>query len=221
MSGAELFSVKSSSSTIRCNTVRMCEGDIDIRAGRNDTIQGNYIFNGTATFGIRMYEDGHKIYDNYVESARTISVGPGHDGHAQVKNAIIVFNTFVGPVRFGDDVSTVFSNNIVLGPVMIIPGLGGPAPVTPTYQDNLVSTDGAPAMGFTKVDPALTRQGEVLAPAAGSPALAAATTSYPFVTEDIQGTPRAAKADLGAIQRSATPGPRHPLTPAEVGPDAP
>jgi hypothetical protein len=221
MSGAELFSVKSSSSTIRYNTVRSCAGDIDIRAGRNDAIYGNYVFNGAATFGIRMYEDGHRIYNNYVESARTISVGPGHEGHAQVKNAIIVFNTFVGPVRFGDDLATTFSNNIVIGPVELIPGLAGPAPLMPTYQDNIVSTDGAPAMGFTRTEPALVRQGDVLAITASSPAVGAARATFPFVTDDIQGTPRGARADLGSQQLAPAPGPRRPLTAADVGPDAP
>jgi chondroitinase B-like protein len=221
MSGAELFSVKSSSSTIRYNTVRMSQGDIDIRAGRNDSIYGNYVFNGALTFGIRMYEDGHRIYNNYVESGRTISVGPGHMGHAQVKNATIVFNTFVGPVRFGDDVSTVFSNNIVVGPVANIAGLSGTAPITPTYNDNIVLPGPGPAMGFQTIDPQLVRKGEVLAITPASPAVGAATTSFPFVTDDIQGTPRVAKQDLGSQQLSATAGPRRPLTAADVGPDAP
>ena len=81
MSGAELFSVKSSASTIRYNTVRNCAGDIDIRAGRHDSIYGNFVFN-SGNFGIRMYEDDHRIYNNYVESGRPIAVGPWHEGHA-------------------------------------------------------------------------------------------------------------------------------------------
>ena len=221
MSGAELFSIKSSSSTVRYNTVRMSQGDIDIRAGRKNAIYGNYIFNGTINSGIRMYEDGHHIFNNYVESGRTISVGPGHDGHAQVKDATIVFNTFVGPVRFGDDVNTVFANNIVTGPISNSVGLGGTAPITPVYKDNIVFPGPGPQTGFKVVDPKLTRMGELMVPGAGSPALGAAVTSFPFVPDDITGRTRGDKADIGAQQMSSTPALRHPLTAAEVGPDAP
>jgi poly(beta-D-mannuronate) lyase len=220
-SGAELFSVKSSSSTIRYNTVRSCTGDIDIRAGRRNVIQGNFVFNGDAKWGIRMYEDDHRIYNNYIESARTIAVGPWHDGHAQVKNAIIVFNTFIGRVSLGDDLNTVFANNIVVGPVTVSAGLGGTAPINATYKDNILFMGTGPATGFTTADPRLERRGDLLALAAGSPAVRGATIGYPFVTEDMRGTTRPARADIGAEQLSSTPGPRRPLTPADVGPMAP
>jgi hypothetical protein len=220
MSGAELFSVKSSNSTIRYNTVRNSAGDIDIRAGRHDNIHGNFVFNGAGNFGIRMYEDGHHVYNNYVESGRAIAVGPGHEGHAQVKDATIVFNTFIGRVSLGDDANTIFANNIVVGPVTISAGVAGPAPINPTYKDNLVFPGMGPGMGWTTVDPKLVKLGELQVPGPGSPALGAATTSYPFVTDDITGAPRGTRADLGAAQASM-PGVRRPLTQTDVGPEAP
>ena len=221
MSGAELFSVKSSKSTIRYNTVRNSAGDIDIRAGRNNSIYGNYVFNGAGNFGIRMYEDGHRIYNNYVESGRAIAVGPWHEGHAQVKDAIIAFNTFIGRVSMGDDANTLFANNIVVGNVTISAGLAGPGQINPTYKDNIRWMGTGPMAGFALVDPKLARVGDAQVPAAGSPAAGAATTAFPFITDDITGAPRGAKADIGANQFSATPGPRRPLTTADVGPDAP
>jgi hypothetical protein len=221
MSGAELFSVKSSASTIRYNTVRNSAGDIDIRAGRHDVIHGNFVFNGAGNFGIRMYEDDHHIYNNYVESGRPLAVGPGHEGHAQVKNATIVFNTFIGRVSLGDDVSTNFSNNIVVGPITISAGLGGTAPIMPTYKDNIQFMGTGPMTGFKAIDPKLVRQGDVLALTAGSPAIGGATTSFPFVSDDMRGTPRGAKQDIGAEQLSSMPGMRRPLTTADVGPNAP
>jgi len=221
MSGAELFSLKSSKSTVRYNTVRNCAGDIDIRAGRNNVIQGNFVFNGAGNFGIRMYEDSHRIYNNYVESARPIAVGPYHVGHAQVKNATIVFNTFVGRVSFGDDIATNFSNNIVIGSVTISAGLGGTAPIMPTYKDNILFMGTGATTGFTTVDPKLVRQGDLLTITAGSPAVGGAHTSFPFVTDDMRGTSRGSPADIGAEQLSSSPGPRRPLNPADVGPDAP
>jgi hypothetical protein len=220
-SGAELFSLKSSASTVRYNTVRSCNGDIDIRSGRHNLIYGNYVFNGTKASGIRMYEDDHKVYDNYVESARALQMGPSHPIHAQVKNATVVFNTFVGPVHFGDDLNTNFSNNILLGSATISAGTAGPAPITPTYQGNIIFMGTGPNMGFTTVDPMLVRMGDALAISANSPAVGAAVGSFPFVVDDIQGTPRGAKPDVGSQQWSAQPGARQPLTQADVGPDSP
>ena len=222
MSGAELFSVKSSASTIRYNTVRNCAGDIDIRAGRHDSIYGNFVFN-SGNFGIRMYEDDHRIYNNYVESGRAIAVGPYHDGHAQVKNATIVYNTFVGRVSLGDDVNTNFSNNIVIGPVTVSTGLGGTMPIMPTYKNNILASGAPPpggASGFTVTDPKLVKMGELLVLAPGSPAIGAGS-AVPFVMDDIAGTPRGSKPDVGAQQLSSTPGMRRPLTTADVGPNAP
>jgi len=222
MSGAELFSVKSSASTIRYNTVRNCAGDIDIRAGRHDSIYGNFVFN-SGNFGIRMYEDDHRIFNNYVESGRAIAVGPWHVGHAQVKNATIAFNTFVGRVSLGDDVNTIFSNNIVIGPVTVSMGLGGAMPIMPTYKNNILASGSPPpggAGGFTVVDPKLVRMGELLTLAPGSPAIGAGS-AVPFVMDDIAGTPRGSKPDVGAQQWASMPGMRRPLTKADVGPDAP
>jgi hypothetical protein len=220
-SGAELFSIKSSSSTVRYNTVRSCDGDIDIRSGRHNLIYGNWVFNGTKRSGIRMYEDNHEVFNNYVESARTLQVGPSHPIHAQVRNATIVFNTFVGAVHFGDDLDTNFSNNIVIGDITDQAGGNGSAPITPTYQGNILFMGSGPANGFTVEDPRLVRMGDPLMITANSPAIGAAVGSFAFVTDDIQGKSRGAKPDIGAEEFSSAPALRPPLTVGDVGPDAP
>jgi poly(beta-D-mannuronate) lyase len=194
--GGELISVKSSASTFRYNTIRKSGGDVDIRAGRHDIIQGNYIF-GPGGGGIRMYEDDHKIFNNYVETGKALQMGPSNAGHAAIKNAVVVFNTFIGGVATSGT-GNVITNNIVIGG-----GLGA---------GNL--TGSADSVG-------LVRKGEVLALAAGSKALGAATGEFPFVTEDVAGHPRGTKPDIGAEQLSPDPGSRRPLTAADVGPDAP
>jgi poly(beta-D-mannuronate) lyase len=124
----------------------------------------------------------------------------------------------------GDDVSTMFANNIVVGNVTVSAGFGGTAQITPTYKDNIRFMGTGPADGFTITDPKLaklpaTGDAQVITP--GSPAIGAATTAFPFVTDDIRGTPRTAKSDIGAVQLSTSPGPRRPLTVADVGPEAP
>ena len=72
-------------------------GDVDIRAGRHDAIYGNYIF-GPGGGGIRMYEDDHRVCNNYVETGKALQMGPPNAGHAPIKSAIVVHNTFIGSV---------------------------------------------------------------------------------------------------------------------------
>jgi poly(beta-D-mannuronate) lyase len=71
------------------------------------------------------------------------------------------------------------------------------------------------------VDPKLARDAHgLLRPTAGSPVIGAATGSFPQVTVDIDGQARPAAKDVGADQYNVAT-PAHPLTPAEVGPQAP
>jgi poly(beta-D-mannuronate) lyase len=191
---AELVSIKSSAVHFRYNTLIGTSGDVDIRAGRHDHIYGNYILGGN---GIRLYEDDHRIYNNYVSSGRSLQAGPANAGHAAVKNATIVFNTFLGSVSL-TGTGNKFTNNLLLG------GGGG--------AGNLAGS--AESLG-------LVRMGEVFVLTATSRARGAAMESFPFVTDDIQGNARGDKPDVGAQQWSMSPGMRRPLTMADVGPDAP
>jgi poly(beta-D-mannuronate) lyase len=195
--GGELISVKSSNTTFRYNTVRKSGGDVDIRAGRHDYIYGNYIF-GPGGGGIRMYEDDHKIYNNYVETGKALQMGPANAGHAAIKNATVVFNTFAGSVSTSGT-GNVISNNLVVG--------GG-------------NLGGMSNLSGSAADLGLVRMGELLVPGPTSKAVGAATGSFPFVTDDVTGHPRP-KPDVGAVQSSSPAPLRKPLTPADVGPDAP
>jgi poly(beta-D-mannuronate) lyase len=192
---AEMVSIKSSAATFRYNTVVSSDGDVDIRAGRHNSIYGNYLLGGR---GIRLYEDDHLIYNNYVVAG--LRAGPADASHAAVKNAVIVFNTFVGGVNLSGGVR--FSNNLLLG------GGGGGG------TGNL--TGSPEALG-------LTRTGDLYTLTSASKAVGAAggTESLPFLTDDIQGKPRGARPDVGAEQLSPAPGLRRPLTAADVGPNAP
>jgi poly(beta-D-mannuronate) lyase len=161
-----------------------------------------------------MYDTGHFIYNNYVETSKALQIGPAGPIHAADKDATVVFNTFIGPVKWSGDVGTTFSNNVVAGAVT-----GGASPGA-TYQGNIVSGGAAGAMGYTMADPKLVRMGDVLVPTAMSPTIGAAAGSFPFVTDDIAGHPRT-KADVGAQQFSGARPSRGVLTTADVGPDAP
>jgi hypothetical protein len=64
------------------------------------------------------------------------------------------------------------------------------------------------------------RVGEILKLGAGSAAIGAASGSFPFVTDDIDGDPRTSP-DVGADEHSTATPLRHPLIEADVGPAAP
>jgi hypothetical protein len=191
-SDAEYVSIKSSSNTVRYNTFRNNGGTLTLRAGRKSQIYGNFFFGGG---GIRAYEDDHKIFNNYIATGTALQGNGDGGGHAPLKNAVIVHNTFMGSVNVTGSGHTIANN---------IGGGGG--------QGNL----SAAAAGLVK-------KGEVMViGSATSPAVDKAVGSFPFVTDDMQGQPRD-KPDIGADELSSAPELplRRPLTPADVGPDAP
>jgi poly(beta-D-mannuronate) lyase len=148
-----------------------------------------------------MYEDDHKIYNNYLEGAR-LQMGPANAGHAPINNAAVVFNTFIGSVVIRGTGNTI-ANNLFLG------GSGG-------GPGNLMGTPAS--LGLMKNGAGMTDPYEITST---SPAVGAAMTGVPFVADDIQGHPRGPKPDVGAQQWSTQPPLRRSLAPADVGPDAP
>jgi hypothetical protein len=192
---AEMISIKGANVHFRYNTIRKHNGDIDIRAGRNNSIYGNFILGPGS--GLRMYEDNHKIYNNYVVGG--LSANQSNAIHAPVKNATIVFNLFTGGIALAGGAGNVLADNLLLG--------GGG-----TGLGNLGGA--ADALGLVKM-------GETYALTATSKAVGAAVGSYPFVTDDLFGHARGAKLDVGPMQFTADPPVRKILTTDDVGPMAP
>jgi hypothetical protein len=247
----EIVSFKGSDNTFRYNTVRASKGMVNIRSGMANSIYGNFIFSdGVAgAMGIRVSEDNHRIYDNYVNVVNTPLLLHGGDpkpgnpppgkpptrhftGHAQVRNAVIVNNTFIAAVsgvdldglsgRLPPDNLT-FANNIVQAGRTVVSH--GAKPTHATYADNILwgGTPGVTGPGFRVVNPKLVLVHGVLQPAPDSPALKAGSTAFTaLVTEDVEGRPRTSPPDVGAVQVSSTAAPRRlPLTVDDVGPTAP
>jgi len=196
---AEIISIKASKNIVRFNTIRNSNGNLSLRAGKNNTIYGNFVFGKGNQGGIRMYDDNHKIFSNYIETGQALIANRTDAIHAQVRNAVIVNNTFVGSVALAGP-GNVFSNNVIVGNA----DLGG-----------------AMAAGNLMGDAAgLTRMGEMLAVTAMSKAVDASMGDFPFVTVDVQGQPRT-KPDVGADELSMAPTTNQPLTAKDVGPDSP
>jgi len=236
----EMIGIKSSSNTVRHNTIRRSRGFISLRAGRGNRIYGNYILGeGKAgTGGIRLFEDDHVIYNNYVDSediplAMTNGDPPG-GGHAAIERVTVVFNTFVvhgAEVKIGGTGHTVppsdsvFSNNLLYGDDKLIVERN---PAGVTYRGNIAfrtrsGTIGVdkPAAQFRVVDPKMARAGAILRPASSSPVADAAAGVFAFVTDDVDGRDRDDRLDVGAFETSSGAAARGPLTAADVGPDAP
>ncbi len=230
----ELVSVKTSSSTIRYNTIRRCGGGPVSRAGNKSHIYGNFMLQEerTGSSGIRIHEMDHLVFNNYIERAEgsAIIIGDGDPydqagfSHAQVKRAKIFHNTFVnndewdiGNAHPLDPLELVVANNIFLNT-----GFGGPSPMAGwTYASNITWPSGPGVTGFTVVNPLLTPQNGLQKLSAGSPAIDAASAGqFVFLAEDMDGQARGTR-DIGADEFSGSTVVRRPLTTADVGPNSP
>lgn len=249
----ELISVKSSSNVIRYNTIRASAGMISFRAGRRNVAEGNFILGADkrGAGGVRLFEDDHLVFNNYIDTEGpplTLQNGdPPGGGHAAIKRAQVVFNTFVvrdRPVQVGGGsrtvapVDTVFANNLVVGTGSVLDAEAAPGIA---YRANIELARGAPEIerrpdevrvidaGAT---PALARVGELWRPTPQGPLVGAAMRGFAFVTDDVEGHLRR-HDDVGAdeeVEIQKDPGshrtvdmlsPRRPLSPSDVGPDAP
>jgi hypothetical protein len=234
----EMIGLKSSKNTVRHNTIRRSRGFISLRAGRGNRIYGNYILGeGKAgTGGIRVFEDDHVIYNNYVDTedmplALTNGDAPGGT-HAAIENVTVVHNTFIAhgeAVKIGGTGHTVppegvFADNLLVGDSKCIyernaNDLAFSGNIAFRKSNGTIGVD-RPKNQFRVADPQLKSVAGALRPSASSPVVDAALESFSFLDDDVDGRAREATADVGAFEASSSAAPRAPLTPADVGPDA-
>ncbi len=71
----EIISIKAGRTIVRNNTFRACKGLVTARHGKNDLITGNVFFceQISDTGGIRMYDGGHTVLNNYIQDVNTSS----------------------------------------------------------------------------------------------------------------------------------------------------
>jgi poly(beta-D-mannuronate) lyase len=234
----ELISNKSGANTYRYNTFLDSRGaQLTLRHGNECSVYGNY-FRGLA--GLRIFGDRHWVFSNYFEG-NSVGIQLGNGGaevadgapltsHDRPDNCVIAFNTLVNNTRnyimdarnngLGA-VSTTFANNVIQG--------GGPAaeihgPNTgATWANNLLwQTKGAgdiPAGGFVESDPKLAPdQNGIFRLQKASPAIDAATGTFPAAKFDFDGQLRTIAKDIGADEFWDAPVVARILTPADVGP---
>ena len=68
--GLEMISLKSNRNIVRYNTIKNTKGEITLRSGNFNTVEGNFIFgnNKDGSRGIRLTGQYHKIINNYIEN---------------------------------------------------------------------------------------------------------------------------------------------------------
>lgn len=233
----EAISVKSSDNTIRNNTLRSSRGEITLRHGNRNRVDGNIILGGVS--GIRFFGNDHVIVNNVIQanSAPGILVGSGAirddtastTDHEAADRCLVAFNTLVanhaGVIQVGNNKPHVpdritFANNIVVGTGTLTQIVQGS---NLSWQGNIVNggSAGMPAGGYRVVNPQLVAgTGGLNRLGSGSPAIGTAAGSYPQVSADLDGEARSGAKDVGADEYS-TSGSRRPLLPADVGPSAP
>jgi poly(beta-D-mannuronate) lyase len=237
---SEAISVKSSDNVIRFNTLRNSKGSIVLRHGNRNLVESNLMLGGTA--GIRFYENDHVVINNLIQGGTgQIIAGSGtvaddtDNGteHARPDRVLVAFNTIVGPQVPLLDVGSssdplgpndcTFADNIIVGA-----GSGSLVNVGRAtslhWQGNIVfggTLGDLPASGGRVVNPALTVDaGGLNRLSASSPAINAATGSFPQATRDFDLQARTGTKDVGADEFVSGGTQRRPLTTAEVGPDA-
>jgi poly(beta-D-mannuronate) lyase len=234
---SEAISIKSSDNVVRYNTIVNSRGTLSLRHGWNTLVQGNILIGGTT--GIRFFGNNHTVIDNIVEdtSGPAMEVGGGEvrddttsgTDHEAADHCLVAFNTLSGSdnlvwyessKKFPPSDDTL-ADNVLLGHGTAA-GKGTGTALQFTGNILFGTTAGSlPSGSYRMVDPKLARDAHgLLRPTAGSPVIGAATGSFPQVTVDIDGQARPAAKDVGADQYNVAT-PAHPLTPAEVGPQAP
>jgi poly(beta-D-mannuronate) lyase len=231
---------KATDNVYRFNTFGEDSTELSLRHGKRCLVYGNFFLGGN---GLRFFSHDHRIYSNYFTNCRpAIAIGNGGatippgplTSHERPDRVEVVYNTLVNNrqnVRMSGRRNGLGANDLVFANNLIVGGneavsIDGPL-ANPTWDGNRVwNNDGGPgdipAGGFIVVDP------ELVADVRGlyrigqsSPAIGAGVGSYPYVTSDLDGQPRSDAKDAGADQLSDEPVTNRPLTPAEVGPDAP
>jgi hypothetical protein len=201
-------------------------------------VYGNYIFgDGVAkSGGIRVLGGDHKLFNNYIEgvSGAGISLESGSSDdktgelrdHKQVYGTEVVFNTIVdsrgitvggGKVLQPKDCTV--ANNILQGSGTLLTEHAGT--LRQQFAANIVfGGKTSVTSGVMRVNPKLARSAGVLRPGSGSPAIDAATSTFDFVSDDIDLNVRS-KPDIGADEVVPAATKLGPLTESDVGPFAP
>jgi poly(beta-D-mannuronate) lyase len=231
----EMISNKSSGNTYRYNTVLDCVGgEISQRHGNDCFYYGNYLRNsqGMRIYGDRHkifsnYFESNSIGVNMGNGDGDVYNGAALTAHDRPDDNIVVFNTFAyngthyemgGRTGGLGSSNSIVANNVFLGGGSMA-SISSSAPYTGTWSNNIrwqtSSAGNMPASGYFTADPKLARDPKgIFHIQAGSPAINTGVGAYnfygvystfPYVTNDLDGQLRDAQFDIGADEFSSAP----------------
>jgi poly(beta-D-mannuronate) lyase len=231
---------KTTDAIYRYNTI-VDSTELSLRHGHRAQVYGNFFLRSD---GVRFFAHDHEIFSNYFEGCRiAIAIGNGDatippgklTAHQRPDRVKVVYNTLVNNrsnVQMGGRNNGLGAEDLIFADNLIVGGnkavtIAGPLR-NAKWEGNIIwNTEGGPgnlpSEGYTQADPRLVKDERgVYHLSKDSPAIGKGVGAYPFVKEDIDAQPRPAeKLDVGADQFSTEPGRNRPLTPDDVGPNAP
>jgi poly(beta-D-mannuronate) lyase len=243
----EIISSKSCGNVYRWNLFLRCEGALTLRHGNRCTVEGN-VFLGEGernTGGVRIVGEDHRVFNNYFAGLRGdgsraalscmmgIPDGP-LNGYAQVRRAIVVFNTFVDcahPFAVGVDggeeatlppMDVTIASNIMLDQGRTRLQLPADVAGASTAMNQLEGgqADQALPSGFRLAELRLERGADgLLRPTAASGAVDAGSGEFEFIIDDIDGEPRGRRPDAGCDEWSQRPQQARAFRVKSIGPD--
>lgn len=244
----EIISSKSNENIFRNNTFVDCNGQLTLRHGKRNWVEGNFFFgyNASGSSGVRIIDRDHVVINNYFAGLN----GDGFQAavafmngvpdsplnrYFQVINALVAFNTFVDcrnpfDIGVGSDAertlvpdSCIIANNLVYSTNAATQVDYIDTPTHLTYEGNIMfgAELGIPQTpGINEIDPKLVLSDDGLfRPDAESPAINAAVGAYPQVRFDMEGQSRTdSLKDIGADEVSDEPATIRPLTRDDIVP---
>ena len=243
----EIISNKSCENIYRYNTFRHCEGTLTLRHGNRCSVYGNFFFGDLDKDcgGVRIIGEDHKVYNNYFQdldddgfrSAISLTNGVPDsplNRYFQVKNAQVVNNTIVNckyPLTIGaganDELSlppqnTVIANNVIADYVSRTKKAVDyeDTPDVISYTNNMIyapSKLGDTPDEVDNSDPKLEEATDFYRPTTNSPIVGFGSTSFSFLTSDIEGQERSTTNDAGCDQVAEDAISNGPLSAEDVG----
>lgn len=235
----EIISNKSCGNLYSNNVFSECKGMLTLRHGNDCTVEGNYFFgNGISnTGGVRIIGEDHKVYNNYFQDLRGTNFRAGLcivrgmlnsvlNDYFQVKNAQIMFNTFVNCaqafcVNYNSSttytmppIGTVIAHNNVYNTTSantnVLIAQSSPN-MDVAWKNNLMNqgkytnfsyTAGQVVTGINPLMQQVATPFSILEPAQNSPFTNYMTGDFPLVTEDIRGRVRTPNAKIPGASQS-------------------
>jgi poly(beta-D-mannuronate) lyase len=241
----EIISNKSCNNIFRYNTFVECQGTLTLRHGNNSMVEGNFFFGNNVpnTGGVRIIGENHKVFNNYfvdlegddVYSALAFMNGVPNsplNRYYQVKNANVVFNTFVNcrnsiTIGTGKDeelslppINSIVANNIIIGkntPLIKIIA----APENFVWSGNIIygaNIDLELDNTNYRINPGLKLIEGIYRLTNESQIIKSVNRDFDFVIQDIDGQNRLEPKNVGCDQISEDPIQNKPMNKNDVGP---